>query len=62
MPKKPKRFDVIDYLTDEEDIKHYLESAIAEGDDEYLNKAHQNIAKARERNQQKNDSKVTREK
>lgn len=62
MPKRLNAFDVIDHLTDEETIQHYLESAIAEGDDEYLNKAHQNIEKARERNQQKNDQKVTNEK
>ena len=47
MKEELKKFDVVEFLEDEEDIQEYLNAAIEEDDTKYLFKALGNIARAR---------------
>lgn len=49
MVKKAEKFDVINYLDDEEMIRGYLDAAQCENDPDYLAKAIENAKKARQR-------------
>lgn len=56
-----KKFDVVEYLEDEEDIQAYLNAAIEEGDTKYFFKALGNIARARNISQLSKDAGMSRE-
>lgn len=47
MKQELKKFDVVEFLEDEEDIREYLNAAIEEGDSKILFRALGNIARAR---------------
>lgn len=47
MKEELKKFDVVEFLENEEDIQEYLNAAIEEDDTKYLFKALGNIARAR---------------
>ena len=47
MPLKTKLFDVADYLTTEEDIKAYLDEALASGDSRLVAAALGDVARAK---------------
>jgi len=49
MIKKANKFDVINYLDDEEMIQTYLDAAQHENDPDYLVEAVENVKKARQR-------------
>lgn len=51
MKEELKKFDVVEFLEDEEDIQEYLNAAIDEDDTKYLFKALGNIARARNMSQ-----------
>ena len=56
-----KKFDVVEYLEDEEDIQAYLNAAIEEGDTKYFFKALGNIARSRNISQLSKDAGMSRE-
>ncbi|EIT9024824.1 addiction module antidote protein [Enterobacter asburiae] len=61
MKEELKKFDVVEFLEDEEDIQEYLNAAIEEDDTKYLFKALGNIARARNMSQLSKDVGMSRE-
>lgn len=61
MKEKLKKFDVVEFLEDEEDIQEYLNAAIEEDDTKYLFKALGNIARARNMSQLSKEVGMSRE-
>ncbi|MGX2015095.1 addiction module antidote protein [Providencia huashanensis] len=61
MNKELKKFDVVEYLTTEEDIQAYLNAALEEDDNKYFFQALGNIAKARNISQLSKDTGMSRE-
>lgn len=61
MKDELKKFDVVEFLEDEEDIQEYLNAAIEEDDVKYLFKALGNIARARNMSQLSKEVGMSRE-
>lgn len=61
MKDELKKFDVVEFLEDEEDIQEYLNAAIEEDDTKYLFKALGNIARARNMSQLSKEVGMSRE-
>ena len=61
MKEELKKFDVVEFLEDEEDIQEYLNAAIEEDDTKYLFKALGNIARARKISQLSKEVGMSRE-
>ncbi|EDQ2484942.1 putative addiction module antidote protein [Salmonella enterica subsp. enterica serovar Oranienburg] len=61
MKEELKKFDVVEFLEDEEDIQAYLNAAIEEDDTKYLFKALGNIARARNMSQLSKEVGMSRE-
>lgn len=61
MKEELKKFDVVEFLEDEEDIQEYLNAAIEENDTKYLFKALGNIARARNISQLSKEVGMSRE-
>lgn len=61
MKEEIKKFDVVEFLEDEEDIQEYLNAAIEEDDTKYLFKALGNIARARNMSQLSKEVGMSRE-
>ena len=61
MKEELKKFDVVEFLEDEEDIQKYLNAAIEEDDTKYLFKALGNIARARNISQLSKEVGMSRE-
>lgn len=61
MKEELKKFDVVEFLEDEEDIQAYLNAAIEEDDTKYLFKALGNIARARNMSQLSKEIGMSRE-
>lgn len=61
MKEELKKFDVVEFLEDEEDIQEYLNAAIDEDDTKYLFKALGNIARARNMSQLSKEVGMSRE-
>lgn len=61
MKEELKKFDVVEFLEDEEDIQEYLNAAIEEDDTKYLFKALGNIARARNMSQLSKEVGMSRE-
>ncbi|UIN02540.1 addiction module antidote protein [Yersinia ruckeri] len=61
MNNELKKFDVVEFLDDEEDIQEYLNAAIEEDDAKYLFKALGNIARARNMSQLSKEVGMSRE-
>ncbi|MDR5971481.1 addiction module antidote protein [Escherichia coli] len=61
MKEELKKFDVVEFLEDEEDIQEYLNAAIEEDDTKYLFKALGNIARARNMSQLSKEIGMSRE-
>ncbi|EAO2897558.1 MULTISPECIES: addiction module antidote protein [Enterobacterales] len=61
MKEELKKFDVVEFLEDEEDIQEYLNAAIEEDDTKYLFKALGNIARARNISQLSKEVGMSRE-
>ncbi|EFB2740816.1 putative addiction module antidote protein [Escherichia coli] len=61
MKEELKKFDVVEFLEDEEDIQEYLNAAIEENDTKYLFKALGNIARARNMSQLSKEVGMSRE-
>ncbi|EBJ1026289.1 putative addiction module antidote protein [Salmonella enterica] len=61
MKEELKKFDVVEFLENEEDIQAYLNAAIEEDDTKYLFKALGNIARARNMSQLSKEIGMSRE-
>ncbi|HHH4361308.1 TPA: addiction module antidote protein [Enterobacter hormaechei subsp. hoffmannii] len=61
MKEELKKFDVVEFIEDEEDIQEYLNAAIEEDDTKYLFKALGNIARARNISQLSKEVGMSRE-
>ncbi|EDX0932692.1 putative addiction module antidote protein [Salmonella enterica subsp. enterica] len=61
MKEELKKFDIVEFLEDEEDIQEYLNAAIEEDDTKYLFKALGNIARARNMSQLSKEVGMSRE-